>query len=76
MEVGLRKAGGISVEVLPALGQSPAVIEPRDSALDDPALRQRDEAFDLLRSFDALGFEVRKEAGQSALKDRLLVGRV
>ena len=65
-----------SVEVLPVLGQSPAAVKPGDGALDDPALRERDEAFDPIRAFDDFGFEMRQDAGQRGVKDRPLVGAV
>ena len=65
-----------SVEVLPVLGQSPAAVKPGDGALDDPALRERDEAFDPIRAFADFGFEMRQDAGQRGVKDRPLVGAV
>jgi len=65
-----------SVEVLPVLGQSPAAVKPGDGALDDPALREGDEAFDPIRAFDDFGFEMRQDAGQRGVKDRPLVGAV
>ena len=44
----LEEGQRVAVEVLPVLGQSPAAVEPGNGSLGDPALRQRDEAFDLI----------------------------
>jgi len=66
----------VVVAVFPILGEPAAAVEPGEGALDDPALRQRDEAFDVIGAVDDLGFEMREEAGQGALKDRPLVGAV
>jgi hypothetical protein len=42
----------------------------------DPTLGQHDEALDPIRSFDDLRFEMRKDAGQCAVKDRPFIGAV
>jgi hypothetical protein len=65
-----------SIEVLPVLGQAPAAVKPGDGAFDDPALRERDEAFEPIRAFGDFGFEMRQDAGQGGVKDRPLIGAV
>jgi len=67
---------GISVEVLPVLGQPAASVQPGDGAFDDPAFRQHDEAFGPVGSFDDLGIELGEEMSQGAAEDRSLIGAV
>src|SRR4051812_12428743 len=40
----------LAVEVLPILGQSTAAVQPRDGAFDNPALRENDKPFRLIRA--------------------------
>ena len=66
----------VSIEVFPVFAQSAATVEPSDGSFDDPTLGQHDEALNLIRSLDDLGFEMGKDAGQGAAKDRPCIGAV
>src|SRR5271165_3698979 len=66
----------LAVEAFPILGQSAAAAEPGQSAFNDPALGQDDEAFDLIRSFDDLDIEALQNAFHRALELRPLVACV
>ena len=75
MEASLRKASAVRLRFSQSLANR-RQRKPGDGALDDPALRERDEAFDPIRAFDDFGFEMRQDAGQRGVKDRPLVGAV
>jgi hypothetical protein len=67
---------GVAVEIFPVLGEAAATVEPGNRAFDDPALGQLHEPFDLIGSFDDLGFETGQNPGQRGAKDRPLIGAV
>ena len=50
----------LAVEVLPILGELSAAIEPRNSALDDPAFGQHHKSADVIRTFDDFNVEMRQ----------------
>jgi len=65
-----------AIEVFPVLCQSPAAVEPGDSAFDDSPFGLYDKALDPIRAFDDFRFEMRQDAGQRVAKDRPLIGAV
>ena len=71
MQEGERAA----VQALPILGQSSAAIEPGDGALDNPALRQRDELAQLA-SLDDLEVDLATGRAQPGLEVGALVSAI
>lgn len=62
--------------IFPVLGKPAATVEPGDGALDNPALRFDDKAFDSVGTFDDFYFEVRHDSCHAALEDRAGIGTV
>ena len=56
-----RRKNASAVRFLPILGESAAAVEPRQSALNDPALGQHHESLGLIRALDDLRSQVRQD---------------
>ena len=56
------------------LGEPAATIEPRDGALDDPALGEDRESFHMIGAPDDFGFDVGQDARQAVVECRPLIG--
>src|ERR1700694_1887343 len=65
-----------SIEILPILGKPSAAIEPRNSALDDPAFGQDHKSADLIGTFDDFNVEMRKNFCKRFRKFRSLIPAV
>ena len=65
-----------AVQILPALGEATASIQPCDGALDDPALGQLHEAFGVIGAFDDLGLEIGQDFSEPVRKNRTLIGAI
>jgi hypothetical protein len=81
IEARRKNAKRLSVEALPILCQAAAAVEPRNGALDDPALGQDHKAADLIGTFDDFDLDkrsnFRKRIGKfrsfmSAIEEQLL----
>ena len=64
------------VEILPVFGEAATAAKPPDGTLDDPALGQNDEAFELVRAADDFGDEARHDVGQTSVEHRPAIGAV
>jgi hypothetical protein len=62
--------------ILPVPGEPTATIQPCDRALNDPALRFDDEAFDGVATFDDFDLQVWHDARDADLEDRTIIGAV
>jgi hypothetical protein len=66
----------VVVAILPVLGETTAAIKPADGALDDPALRFDDEAFDVVATFDDLDCQGGHDTADRVLEDGPRIGAV
>src|SRR6266478_9982053 len=61
IEASAQERERCAIEVLPILGESAAAVEPRQRALNNPALGQHHESLGLIRALDDLRSQVRQD---------------
>ena len=66
----------LRIEVFPILGKPSAAVEPRNGALDDPALGQHRKSFDVIGALHDVSFEAGQDSRKCILEFRPLIASV